>query len=268
MSLLYKYPKKSGYWPVVSKKNCKHLKFIEFGILNLSKGDSFQEETKDKEVVLVLLSGRCTIKCGDKEFRALGKRKDVFSGSAYALYLSPQTVYQVFAQSKLEIAICQAPSDIISEPLLITPKQIKVRSAGRENWRREIQDIVLDNVKAKYLLVGETFNPPGNWSSYPPHKHDEDNFPQEVKLEEIYYYKLSPPQGFGMQRIYTADKELDETYLVENNDTVVIPRGYHPVVAAPGYSLYYLWVLAGKRRKMVSHDDPQHSWVWCQACLT
>ncbi|PIU64016.1 MAG: hypothetical protein COS84_08925 [Armatimonadetes bacterium CG07_land_8_20_14_0_80_40_9] len=79
---------------------------------------------------------------------------------------------------------------------------------------------------------------------------------------------MSPPQGFGMQRIYTADKELDETYLVENNDTVVIPRGYHPVVAAPGYSLYYLWVLAGKRRKMVSHDDPQHSWVWCQACLT
>jgi 5-deoxy-glucuronate isomerase len=111
------------------------------------------------------------------------------------------------------------------------------------------------------LIVGETINPPGNWSSSPPHKHDVDDLPMESKLEEVYFYKLKPQQGFGLQRIYSDDGDLDEAYVIRDGDTVAFPRGYHPVVAAPGYQLYYLWVLAGEKRIMCPNDDPDHAWV-------
>jgi len=121
-----------------------------------------------------------------------------------------------------------------------------------------------ENVKAQRLLVGETLNPPGNWSSYPPHKHDR-KAPSEAPLEEVYFFKIKPPHGFGLQRIYTSPEDenpFDEVFLLENDDTVVIPRGYHPVVAAPGYQLYYLWVLAGEERKYGAwSDDPNHRWL-------
>jgi 5-deoxy-glucuronate isomerase len=123
--------------------------------------------------------------------------------------------------------------------------------------------VVGENVpQAQRLVVGETFNPPGNWSSYPPHKHEVDAYPEEVRMEEIYYYRLNPPQGFGLQRIYTDDRSLDLACAVEDGDTVLLPRGYHPVVAAPGYQLYYLWMLAGHTdRRMKPRDDAEHTWV-------
>jgi 5-deoxy-glucuronate isomerase len=111
------------------------------------------------------------------------------------------------------------------------------------------------------LIIGETFNPPGNWSSSPPHKHDRDDPPREEKFEEVYFYRLDPPQGFALQRVYSADGDLDVCYAVKHNDAVVLPRGYHPVVAAPGYRLYYLWVLAGQSRNPVWSEDPAHSWI-------
>jgi 5-deoxy-glucuronate isomerase len=108
------------------------------------------------------------------------------------------------------------------------------------------------------LLVGETFNPPGNWSSYPPHKHDGRD--GEPRLEEVYHYRIDPPQGFGHQTLYTSDGE-SVTHVVRDGDAVLLPYGYHPVAAAPGYRLYYLWALAGAERRMALYEDPQHKWV-------
>jgi 5-deoxy-glucuronate isomerase len=132
---------------------------------------------------------------------------------------------------------------------------------GRHNWKRTCHDIIPGGFPAKYLVVGETFNPPGNWSSVPPHCHEKDNLPVESLQEEVYYFKMSPSQGFGLQRMYTDDRSIDECYAIQDNDTVALPRGYHPIAAAPGYRLYYLWVLAGPKRAMVPRDDPAHAWL-------
>ncbi|MEK7765746.1 MAG: 5-deoxy-glucuronate isomerase, partial [bacterium] len=132
---------------------------------------------------------------------------------------------------------------------------------GKGNWFREVHDVGVENLEAKSLIFGETFNPPGNWSSAPPHKHDVDNPPEEGKLEELYYYRLRPVQGFGLQRVYTADG-YDQVFVVGDGDVVTLPRGFHPVVAAPGYDLYYFWVLAAfKERKLRARDDPKHKWI-------
>jgi len=169
----------------------------------------------------------------------------------------------VRACSEAEVAICTAPSESERPAQVITPDQIRVDNVGNWNWRREVHHVISDNVpQAQRLIVGETFNPPGNWSSYPPHKHDRDDYPFEVNMEEIYHFRLNPPQGFGIQRIYTDEGDIDLTYTVEDQDTVLLPRGYHLVGAAPGYQLYYLWMMVGpNERHMLPCDDPQHAWV-------
>jgi len=144
---------------------------------------------------------------------------------------------------------------------VIGPDQVKVRHVGRGNWRRTIYDIVDAAFPAQSMILGETFNPPGFWSSAPPHKHEVDDLPHESAHEEVYLFRLDPPRGFGMQRVYTDDRSLDVAYAVEDGDAVAIPRGYHPVVAGPGYRLYYLWVLAGHQRVLAPRDDPVHAWL-------
>jgi len=150
------------------------------------------------------------------------------------------------------------------EPVLIFPAEASTKVIGQNNWQRSVVTSVGDNVLANRLIVGETLNPPGNWSSSPPHKHDQD-LGEESKMEEVYLYKFNPPQGFGLQRIYTSPDDpspLDVTYAVKDGDVVVLPRGYHPVVAAPGYQLLYLWALAGETRNYGAwSDDPDHSWI-------
>jgi len=180
------------------------------------------------------------------------------------VYLPPNVEYRIIAESAVEIGVSMAPSNSSSPPVLVKPEDVIENNVGAWNWRRTVYTSIGENVKAQRLLVGETLNPPGNWSSYPPHKHDRKG-PAEAPLEEVYFFKVKPPHGFGLQRIYTSPKggePFDEIFLLENDDTVVIPRGYHPVVAAPGYQLYYLWVLAGEERKYGAwSDDPNHSWL-------
>ena len=255
MKLLYKYAEAEDYTQIINDG------LIEFGILRLTKGRHFVSIEDDKETALIILSGKCTIKCDVYEWKSIGERNSVFEGDAYGAYIPFNYKYEIFTEEEVEIAICKAPSNHKSEPVLITPADVKCRIVGKSNWERRVCDIIDLDVNAKRLLVGETFNSPGNWSSYPPHKHDEDNLHKETKMEEVYFYKVNPKQGFGMQRIYTKDKKLDEVYAVENNDVVLIPKGYHPVVAAPGYSIYYLWVLVGENRILMPNDDPVHEWI-------
>jgi len=249
-----------GYVSVIEEK--EGIKLIHLGILKLKKEEKFDGSAlNDRETALVILSGNCDIFCGSEHFLKIGDRRTVFEGPATALYIPAGSEYRIIANSSLEVAIITAPAQKRGNPILIKPDHVMIEKRGKDNYRREIHNIMVNNIRAETLLVGETFNESGQWSSYPPHKHDEDNLPQEVKLEEVYFYKVYPEQGFGIQRIYSADKQLDEVYVVENNDVVLIPKGYHPVVAAAGYKLYYLWVLAGEKRIMRMREDSQHRWV-------
>ncbi len=267
MSLLCKARDTKGYDTIVSPGD-EDLKLLEFAKLTLSDGESYSESGDGKEIALVILAGKCAIKAGYKEWREIGERAEVFGGKAYAVYIPAPLRYEVVAKGDVEIAIFKAPSDQKGEVTVITPSEVKVRSVGVLNWRRDVHDIIDSRVNAQRLIVGETFNPPGNWSSAPPHKHDVDNPPQEYKLEELYHFHIQPKQGFGIQRIYTADGSVNETYVIEDGDTMKLPYGYHPVVAAPGYSLYYLWALAGEKRIMKPNDDPAHTWLKdCEAIV-
>jgi 5-deoxy-glucuronate isomerase len=132
---------------------------------------------------------------------------------------------------------------------------------GQGSNRRLVHNILPEQDPADSLLVVEVVTPAGNWSSYPPHKHDRDAYPQETLLEETYYHRLNPAQGFAFQRIYTDDRTIDSTLLVQDGDCVLVPRGYHPVGAPHGYDLYYLNVMAGPRRAWRFFNDPAHEWM-------
>ncbi len=239
------------------------LELLGFSLLRLASGESYSTQTGGTEMGIVILSGVGSLVIDGQEYADLGGRTSVFAGQATGAFVPPSSSVEVRATSELEMALCTAPSKSGGPPQIITPDQVQVKEVGNWNWRRQVHDIIGTNVpQAQRLVIGETFNPPGNWSSYPPHKHEEDNYPFEVNMEEIYHYRTNPPAGFGIQRIYTADRSVDKTYTVENEDTVLIPHGYHPVAAAPGYQLYYLWMLAGfTDRRMTPRDDPQHAWV-------
>ncbi len=254
---------KNGFTSIVTSPQAG-IEYIDFGILKLKPGENFTgPKLEDRETGIVILSGKCKIEAGGKTWGDLGRRKSVFDGPATGMYIPPVTGYSITALSDLEAAIATAPADRKGEITLINPEDVIIHQArGKGLFVRDVHDIIVDNVPAQRLMIGETFNRPGEWSSYPPHKHDVEAPPEEVKLEEIYFYKIDPPQGFGMQRIYSPERGINEAYVIENNDTILIPFGYHPVAAAPGYRLYYLWVLAGENRAMKPREDPAHSWVW------
>ncbi len=252
-----------GYTPVVDRPMAG-IERLQFGILRLRAGERFSfDPLPARETGVVILSGRCTIETPDVRWPDLGQRNSVFDGPATAVYLPPRTAYAVVAHTALEVAVVTAPAEQGAEPTLILPEDVIIhRERGRPGFLRDVHDIIVSQVPAEHLLLGETFNRPGEWSSYPPHKHDVHNPPQEVALEEIYFYKLDPPQGFGLQRIYSPERGVDTAYVIQNDDTVLLPWGYHPVVAAPGYRLYYLWFLAGEGRELHPNEDPAHAWVW------
>jgi len=252
----------SGYRQVVPVTEAP-LEALGLGLAHLPTGGSWPFETGGCEWTVVVLSGSVRAYAGGRELTdgPLGARATVFGGKASAVYLPPGTKGRVEAITPARLAVCQAVSDTGAEPTVILLEAVRTKTVGAHNWRREVHDIVDQRLAAGRLLVGETFNRAGCWSSYPPHRHDEDRLPLEANLEEIYFFQVDPPQGFGFQRVYTDDRSLDESYAVEHNDVVVLPRGYHPVAAAPGYRVYYLWLMAGTGRTMCPFDDPQHAWI-------
>ena len=236
------------------------LEYIRFSILLLKAGDEFKEDLGKEELGIVLLSGEVEVNVGGGIYR-LGPRREVFSESAYGLYLPGRMKWRVRAVKESELALAYAPSKGEGEKKLILPDELIIQERGKEHYQRRVVDIMVSQVKASHLLIGETFSYAGQWSSYPPHRHDRHNPPEEYRLEEIYFYKLKPDKGFGLQRVYNDARSFDRAYVIENNDLVVFKEGYHPVVSAPGYELYYLWVLAGPERVMKVIDDKAHSWL-------
>ena len=233
--------------------------------LHLESGESHTFQMNGEETVVILQGGRGTWSVGKETWDV--SRTGVFTEPATALYLPPGETLTCRAEREMEVVLISTPvpdsSGAARTPALVRPQDIEVLQRGTGPFEREIHNIFLKDNCFERLLVGETFNPPGKWSSYPPHKHDGRD--GEPYLEEVYHYRIDPPQGFGLQVLYTLDGEEtdgEETiHRVGDRDAVLLPYGFHPVAAAPGYRLCYLWVLSGEQRELALFEDPDHVWT-------
>ncbi len=237
------------------------FEYLTFSARKMVRGESFSSDTGANELGLVLLGGSCSVASSAGSWSDLGVRKNVFSGMPTALYLPIQTEFTVTAESDCELALCFCRAEEKHPARLIRPQDVEVEIRGGGNATRQINHIIKPEFPAHRLLMVEVYTPSGNWSSYPPHKHDVHNPPGEVDLEEIYYYKIDKPEGYAIQKVYTPDRRIDATLTVRDGELVLIPEGYHPVVAAHGYNVYYLNALAGSARSMAASDDPDYAWV-------
>jgi 5-deoxy-glucuronate isomerase len=237
-------------------------RFVSFNALRIPSGGRFELETDGSEACIVVLAGRCAVRIGEIGWPQVGERATPFDGPPHAIYAPPGVIVEVAAPSgDVEIAIGSAPAESGEPARYIKPADIRREVRGMGRMERTIHHILMESAAAETLLVTEVVTPAGNWSSYPPHKHDTNDPPQETQLEETYYHRLRDTRGFAVQRVYTDDRSLDETVSVRDGDLVLVPRGYHTVSAAPGYELYYLNVMAGPVRRWCVTFDPDHAWL-------
>jgi 5-deoxy-glucuronate isomerase len=234
-------------------------KYLTFHLHTMNAGETYEGESLGRELIMVFLSGSAAVGAGSHRWEFTG-RDTPFQGLPHALYVPPRHSYIVEATTPLEVAVAFAPAEGRHPVRFITPEDVRVEIRGGHNVTRQITHLV-DPGQAEKLLCVEVYTPSGNWSSYPPHKHDVQNPPEEVKLEEIYHYRLNPPDGWALQRLYNDERSLDEVVLVHEGDTVLVREGYHPVVAAPGYDAYYLNFLAGETPSWIAKDEPRLAWV-------
>ena len=235
---------------------------VGFEALRFAAGEKDAGATGTRELCVVVVAGKVSVTSHDLAWRNLGTRETPFEDVApHAVYLPPGRDFAIVAETEAEIALCFAPAVKGVAPRLIEPESMRRTVRGQGSNTRYVRDILPQDAPAESLLVVEVITPPGNSSSYPPHKHDTEAIPSESSLEETYYHRLDPPQGFVFQRIYTDDRSLDEALAVEDRDVVLVPRGYHPVVVPHGYTSYYLNVMAGPERVWHFRNDPAHEWM-------
>ena len=239
-----------------------HWKYVGFAAYRLKAGESLAVQVPGSETCTVVLSGRVTARTAEHTWADIGARMSVFDDAApFAIYAPAPERVEITAHTDAEIGVASAPAGTEHAPRLIEPATMKRSVRGQGSNTRYVCDILPQTEPAAHLLVVEVRTPPGHSSSYPPHKHDRDNLPHESSLEETYYHRLDPAQGFAFQRVYTDDRSLDEALAVEDHDVVLVPRGYHPVVVPHGYQSYYLNVMAGPTREWHFHNDPAHEWM-------
>ncbi len=235
---------------------------VGFQVFRLLAGQSLAGGVSDRETCLVMLSGVAQVAAGGSLLSTVGGRRSVFEDQAPgAVYVPAGVPFEAVAVDNAEIALCSAPGRPGRAPRVIEPARMLREVRGMGTNTRYVRNILPEAEAADSLLVVEVITPAGHWSSYPPHKHDTAVEGEETALEETYYHRMRPSQGFAFQRVYTEDRSLDETVCVHDGDVVLVPRGYHPVGAAHGYDLYYLNVMAGPKRKWVFRNDPAHEWM-------
>lgn len=237
--------------------------YVGFGLYRLAPGEVASEATGDREAILVLVEGKADVKAGGEDFGEMGERLSVFERTPpHAVYVPAQSEWTVTATTEVTLAVCTAPAIAEYPVQRLGPQGIDLTPRGTGTNTRYINNIAMEGRDvASSLLVTEVFTPSGHWSSFPSHRHDEDDFPRMTYLEETYYHRLDPAQGFGIQRVYTDDRTLDETMAVSDGDVVLVPRGHHPCAAPYGYDMYYLNVMAGPLRKWRFENDPDHDWI-------
>jgi 5-deoxy-glucuronate isomerase len=240
---------------------------LHFKAVHLQQGEEWQFQTGANELALVILGGKADVSSDHGDWKGIGSRTDVFHGMPTTLYLSRNTDFTVKAVSvELDFACGWAKAERDFPPRLIRPEDTGVEYRGGDNASRQINQMILPGFPCDRLVVVEVYTPSGNWSSYPPHKHDKRRVDAEGRLieadlEEVYFYKIDKPEGYAYQRIYTDDRRLDELMLAQDSDLVLSPEGYHPVVSAQGYTTYYLNILAGSDQSLTAADDPAYAWV-------
>lgn len=248
--------------------------YIHFQVRRLRAGQSWSFETGEHELALIPLSGTISVAANCGKWHAVGGRTSVFAGLPHALYLPRRSALTVSAVDDCEFAAAWVATDQDNPPRLVTPADVAIEIRGGDNATRQINSILPPGFPCQRLVVVEVYTPGGNWSSYPPHKHDLHTTDAqgallEADLEEVYYYKIDRPGGFAMQRVYTAAESplaqaghpFDVALLVQSDDAVLIPEGYHPVASPAGYTTYYLNILAGSAQSLANSEDPQHAWV-------
>jgi 5-deoxy-glucuronate isomerase len=252
---LFRVPRQPGL-SVLQTRGERGARLLSSCRLCLDAGRTADFVKPAEETIVVLQQGRGVFSTRDREWSV--SRDSVFTERATALYLPPGAPLTVTAEAALEAVLVSAPASGGGVPALVGPDDVTVNARGKGSYTREVHDLFVRDPYAKRLMVGETFNPPGHWSSFPPHKHDGRN--GEPFLEEVYHYRVNPSHGFGHQMLYTEDGEA-VTHQVRDGDAVLLPYGYHPVSAPPGYALYYLWALAGEQRQLSLYEDPAHRWI-------
>ncbi|MBI3959642.1 MAG: 5-deoxy-glucuronate isomerase [Chloroflexi bacterium] len=248
--------------------------YISFQARRLAQGQSWSFDTGENEFAFVNLTGRYRVATNQGEWSGIGGRATVFTGAAHALYLPRRTQLTVTAEQAGEFAATWVPTDEDHNPWLIRPEDVPVSVRGGDNVSRQINDLLPPGSPVHRLVLVEVYTPSGNWSSYPPHKHDVHITDAagnliEADLEEVYFYRIDRPEGFAYQRVYTDERSplhqagypIDALVRVGHNQAVLVPEGYHPVVSMPGYTTYYLNVLAGSAQSLANQDDPNYSWV-------
>lgn len=247
--------------------------FISFQVRQLGAGKEWSFQSGENELAVILLSGAISVRSTRGNWYGL-ERKDVWTSAATALYLPRNTELTIVADRESEFAVTWVPAEEDHDPWLIQPQDVPISIRGGDNVSRQINDLLPPGSPVQRLVLVEVYTPGGNWSSYPPHKHDvhiegEGGRLVEADLEEVYFYKIDKPEGYAYQRVYTDERSplqqagspIDALIRAENNCAVLIPEGYHPVVSAPGYTTYYLNVLAGSAQSLANQDDPRYSWV-------
>ena len=247
--------------------------FISFQARRLKADNEWSLVSGENELAIILLTGTISIDSTRGSWHDL-ERKDVWTGPATALYLPRNTEFTITAKRDTEFVVTWVPTDEDHEPWLIQPQEVPISIRGGDNVSRQINDLLPPRSPVHRLILVEVYTPSGNWSSYPPHKHDvhikgEDGNLVEADLEEVYFYKIDKPEGYAYQHVYTDENSplqqagypIDALVVAKNNCAVLIPEGYHPVVSAPGYTTYYLNVLAGSAQSLANQDDPHYSWV-------
>jgi 5-deoxy-glucuronate isomerase len=237
-------------------------KHVGFEVHKLGAGDKLAANTGEREACLVLVSGKARIAASGADLGVLGERMTPFEGKPHAVYVPGGSAWRVEPVTDVTLAVCTAPASTGKHAARhIKPQDMSQETRGQGTNVRYVTNILPEDAPADSLLVVEVITPGGHTSSYPPHKHDTDNLPAESSLEETYYHRVNPPQGFAFQRVYTDDRSLDEAIVVEDGSVVMVPRGYHPVAAVHGYDLYYLNVMAGPRRTWKFHNAAEHEWL-------
>ncbi|TYR34053.1 5-deoxy-glucuronate isomerase [Mesorhizobium microcysteis] len=241
--------------------------YVGFELFRLAPGETVEAVTGGREACLVFVTGKGEASVAGEDFGTLGDRMSPFEGKPWSLYVPQESRWSITATTPLELAVCTAPGlGGKLPPRVIAPDMLGQEVRGKGTNTRHVTNILPEGEPADSLLVVEVITPGGHTSSYPPHKHDRDDLPRESHLEETYYHRLDPQQGFAFQRVYTdADdhgvRELDEVMAVEDGDVVLVPKGYHPCAACHGYDLYYLNVMAGPQRTWKFHNAPEHEWL-------
>ncbi|HVU14549.1 MAG TPA: 5-deoxy-glucuronate isomerase [Phototrophicaceae bacterium] len=241
--------------------------YLNMAARRLNQGEKWSGSTGNFEYAHVILGGVCTIRTSQGNFERVGRRPNVFSGMPYALYLSRNTEFEIEALTDgFEVASCWVKTEEDHPAHLVTPDESQIELRGGANASRQINSIIPPGFNCQRIVAVEVYTPGGNWSSYPPHKHDVHRVDAsgkllEADLEEIYFYKLDRPEGYAYQRVYTPDRHIDAVMMAQDNDIVLVPEGYHPVVSAHGYTTYYLNFLAGSAQSLANSDDPAYTWV-------